>query len=232
MKPSHPPLGIRVDLRLAAALAFGLVLAAAWALMGPALPEPQWLHAHPQTLLTAVERRPWTSGLGFFLVFTLLSALALPGCGLLALGAGLCFGWLAGTLLVLVASTVGATLSFLAARHLWRDAVQQRWGHRLVAVEAGLARDGAFYLFALRLAPVIPYAVINPLMGLSSMPTRRFFGVSLLGMLAGSAAYVYAGTTLAQAASWAELLSPGLVAALVGLAVLPWLARAAWRRHR
>lgn len=232
MKPTIRPRGAQLGLRLAAALAFGLVLTTAWALMGAALPEPQWLQAHQQTLLTAVERRPWTSGLGFFLVFTLLSALALPGCGLLALGAGLCFGWPAGTLLVLVASTVGATLSFLAARHLWRDAVQQRWGHRLVAVEAGLARDGAFYLFALRLAPVIPYALINPLMGLSSMPTRRFFGVSLLGMLAGSAAYVYAGTTLAQAASWAELLSPGLVAALVGLAVLPWLARAAWRRHR
>ena len=192
MKPTNPPLGIRLDLRLAAALAFGLVLATGWAMIGPALPEPQWLQAHQQTLLTEVQRRPWSSSLGFFLLFTLLSALALPGCGLLALGAGLCFGWLNGTLLVLVASTVGATLSFLAARHLWRDTVQQRWGHRLVAVEAGLARDGAFYLFALRLAPVIPYAVINPLMGLSSMPTRRFFGVSLLGMLAGSAAYVYA----------------------------------------
>ncbi len=225
-------MGVRLDLRLATILAFGLALATAWAMIGPALPEPQWLQAHQQSLLTAVERRPWSSGLGFFLLFTVLSALALPGCGLLALGAGLCFGWLNGTLLVLVASTVGATLSFLAARHLWRDTVRRRWGHRLVVVETGLARDGAFYLFALRLAPVIPYAVINPLMGLSSMPTRRFFGVSLLGMLAGSAAYVYAGTTLAQATSWGDVLSPGLVAALVGLAVLPWLVRAAWRWRR
>jgi uncharacterized membrane protein YdjX (TVP38/TMEM64 family) len=232
MKPSIPPVGARLDLRLAAALAFGLVLATTWATIVPALPDPLWLQAHQQALLTAVQHRPWSSGLGFFLLFTLLSALALPGCGLLALGAGLCFGWLAGTLLVLLASTVGATLSFLAARHLWRDTVQRRWGHRLVAVEAGLARDGAFYLLALRLAPVIPYIIINPLMGLSSMPTLRFFAVSLLGMFAGSAAYVYAGTTLGQAASWGDLLSPGLMAVLVGLALLPWLVRAAWRRHR
>lgn len=216
-------------------LMVGVVLVLAWALawwwVGQALPGPQWLHAQQQDLLGLAQAQPWSTGLGFFLLFTLMSALALPGCGLLALGAGLCFGWLAGTLLVLVASTVGATLSFLAARHFWRDAVHRRWGHRLHRVEEGLARDGAFYLFSLRLAPVIPYAVINPLMGLSSMPTRQFFGVSLAGMLAGSAAYVYAGTTLAQLRGWGDLFSPGLMAALLALALLPWLVRAAWRRR-
>lgn len=232
MKPLFLAVGVRLDLRHAAALAFGLVLATAWLMAGSSLPEPHWLQAQQEVLLKAVQDRPWSSGLGFFLLFTLLSALALPGCSLLALGAGLCFGWLAGTLLVLVASTVGATLSFLAARHLWRDAVRSRWGHRLTVVEDGLARDGAFYLFALRLAPVIPYALINPLMGLSSMSTRRFFAVSLAGMLAGSAAYVYAGTTLAQVRVWGDLLAPGLMAALAGLAILPWLVRAAWRRFR
>ena len=232
MKPTSLAVGARPDLRLVATLAFGLVLIAAWVMAGPALPEPQWLQAQQQALLTAVQDRPWSSGLGFFLLFTLLSALALPGCSVLALGAGLCFGWVAGTLLVLVASTVGATLSFLAARHLWRDTVRSRWGHRLKTVEAGLARDGAFYLFALRMAPVIPYALVNPLMGLSSMSTRRFFLVSLLGMLAGSAAYVYAGTTLAQVRDWGDLFAPDLMAVLAGLAILPWLARAAWRRFR
>lgn len=213
----------------------GVALSIAWALVwflaGASLPGPQWLQAQQQDLLGLVHAQPLSAGLGFFLVFTLMSALALPGCGLLALGAGLCFGWLAGTLLVLVASTLGATLSFLAARHFWRDAVHQRWGHRLRRIEEGLARDGAFYLFTLRLAPVIPYAVINPLMGLSSMPTRQFFGVSLAGMLAGSAAYVYAGTTLAQVRGWGDLFAPGLMAALVALAVLPWVVRAAWRRR-
>lgn len=216
-------------------LTVGVVLVMAWAMawwwLGEALPGPQWLHAQQQDLLRLAQAQPWSTGLGFFLLFTLMSALALPGCGLLALGAGLCFGWLAGTLLVLVASTVGATLSFLAARHFWRDAVHQRWGHRLRRIEEGLERDGAFYLFTLRLAPVIPYAVINPLMGLSSMPTRQFFGVSLAGMLAGSAAYVYAGTTLAQVRGWGDLFSPGLMAALLALAALPWLVRAAWRRR-
>jgi uncharacterized membrane protein YdjX (TVP38/TMEM64 family) len=213
-----------------AALIVALLLATVWALAGVPLPGPQWLHAQQQGLLNLVQARPWSSGLGFFLVFTLVSALALPGCGLLALGAGLCFGWLTGTLLVLLASTLGATLSFLAARHLWRDAVRQKWGHRLRPLEDGLARDGAFYLFSLRLAPVIPYALINPLMGLSAMPTHQFFGVSLAGMLAGSAAYVYAGTTLAQVRNWGDLFSPPLMAVLLALAVLPWVARAAWRR--
>ena len=155
----------------------------------------------------------------------MLSALALPGCSVLALAAGLCLGWLPGTILVVVASTVGATISFLAARHWLRDAVRRRWGHRVVAIENGLARDGAYYLFSLRVAPIIPYALINPLMGLSSMPLRQFFGVSLLGMLAGSAAYVYAGTVLSEASSWGSLLTPRLVLALLALALLPWVFR-------
>ncbi len=209
-----------------------LLLALVWVLAGPSVPGPQWLQAQQQVLLDLVQTRPWTCGLGFFLLFTVMSALALPGCGLLALGAGLCFGWLAGTLLVVLASTLGATLSFLAARHLWRDAVRRHFGHRLRRVEDGLARNGAFYLFSLRLAPVIPYALVNPLMGLSAMPTRQFFAVSLAGMLAGSAAYAYAGTTLAQVRDWSDLLSPGLVAVLLVLAILPWAARAVGRTWR
>lgn len=233
MKPFSPPSLLRRQHR--PTLMVGLLLALAWAIAwfwaSVSLPSPQWLHTQQQALLSLAQTQPVSTGLGFFVVFTLMSALALPGCGVLALGAGLCFGWLAGTLLVLVASTVGATLSFLAARHCWRDAVQRRWGHRLRRIEEGLARDGAFYLFTLRLAPVIPYAVINPLMGLSSMSIRRFFSASLAGMLAGSAAYVYAGTTLAQARGWSDLFSPGLMAALTALALLPWVARAAWRRR-
>jgi uncharacterized membrane protein YdjX (TVP38/TMEM64 family) len=170
-----------------------------------------------------------------FLVFTVLSALALPGCSVLALAAGLCLGWVPGTLLVVLASTVGATISFLAARHWWRDAVRRRFGHRLAAIEDGLARDGAYYLFSLRVAPVIPYALINPLMGLSAMPLRQFFSVSLLGMLAGSAVYVYAGTALSEASSWGSLFTPGLMSALLALALLPWMLRwlvAAFRPSR
>ncbi len=192
-------------------------------------PDVAWLQAHQAQLLALTAARPWATGAALFGLFTVLSALALPGCSVLALAAGLCLGWLPGTLLVALASSVGATLSFLATRHLARDRVRRRWGHRLAGVDAGLARDGAFYLFMLRLAPVIPYPLINPLMGLSAMPVRQFFGVSLLGMLAGSAAYVYAGTALGSAQRWQDLLSPGLWAAAGLLLALPVVARHAWR---
>ena len=214
----------------------GALLVAAWALAARSEFDLVWLQQQRQQLLDLQAAQPWCFGLAFFALFTLLSALAMPGCGLLALAAGLCFGWVAGTALVVLASTVGATLSFLAGRHLLRDAVRRRWGRRLAVVEEGLARDGAFYLFSLRLAPVIPYALVNPLMGVSDMSTRQFFVVSLLGMLAGSAAYVYAGTALSQAQSWQDVLSPSLmstlIAALFALALLPWLARALWRAAR
>ena len=210
-------------------LAAATVAALLWA--GSALPglDAAWLQSRQGELQALHAEQPVAFGAGLFMLFTLLSALALPGCSVLALAAGLCMGWLAGTLLVVLGSSVGATLSFLAARHWWREGVRRRWGHRLARVEDGLARDGAFYLFSLRVAPVIPYALINPLMGLSAMPTRQFFCVSLLGMLAGSAAYVYAGTTLARAQGWQDLFSPSLMAALALLAVLPWAARLGWQ---
>lgn len=213
---------------LAGAAAVALVL---WGT--PAhLPDAAWLQQRQAEVRALHAAGPWTFALGLFALFTLLSALALPGCSVLALTAGMVLGWLPGTLLVVLASTVGATMSFLAARHWWRDAVQRRWGHRLHRLHAGLARDGGYYLFSLRVAPVIPFALINPLMGLSAMSTRQFFGVSLLGMLAGSAAYVYAGTALARAQGWRDLASPSMWAALLMLAALPWLARLAWRHWR
>jgi uncharacterized membrane protein YdjX (TVP38/TMEM64 family) len=207
----------------------GLLLA--WAFSGAvALPEVQdWQERHRE-LLSWQQERPWLFGLGFFALFTLLSALALPGCSLLALAAGACFGWVGGTLLVVLASTIGATLSFLAARHWLRAGVQRRWGHRLAAIEAGLARDGGRYLFTLRLAPVIPFALLNPLMGLSRMRTRTFFIASLLGMLAGSALYVHAGQQMASAGSLHGLWSPGVLGALALLAMLPWAGRL-WARR-
>ena len=217
--------------RLSFLIAIGLFAAGAvvWAFSGLPTLNIAWLHTRQAELLALQASQPWAFTTGLFLLFTLLSALALPGCSVLALAAGLCLGWLPGTILVVVASTVGATISFLAARHWLRDAVRRRWGHRwgdsLVAIENGLARDGAYYLFSLRVAPIIPYALINPLMGLSSMPLRQFFGVSLLGMLAGSAAYVYAGTVLSEASSWGSLLTPRLMLALLALALLPWVFR-------
>lgn len=188
---------------------------------------PTWgldldLAAWQQNLLARQRQQPWLFGLGYFALFTVMAALAIPGCGLLSLAAGACFGWLGGTLLVLLASTAGATLSFLVARHWLRDAVQRRWGDRLAAVEAGIARDGVFYLVFLRLAPIIPFPLLNPLLGLSKMPTRRFVGASLLGMLAGSAVYVHAGCELARVGSLEGLVSPSVLSALALLVMLPW----------
>lgn len=225
--PSASPLPARRLLQIL--LATASVAALLWACS--ALPglDAAWLQSRQGELRALHAAQPLAFGAGLFMLFTVMSALALPGCSVLALAAGLCMGWLPGTLLVVLASSVGATASFLAARHWWRDEVRKRWGHRLAHVEDGLARDGAFYLFSLRVAPVIPYALINPLLGLSAMPTRQFFGVSMLGMLAGSAAYVYAGTTLAGAQGWQDIFSPGLLAALTLLALTPWAVRVGWQ---
>lgn len=210
----------------AALLALGACMAVCF------LFDAAWLHARHAELLALQARGPWLFGLGFFAAFTLLSALALPGCGVLALMAGASFGWLGGTMVVALASTLGATLSFLAARHLWRDRVRQRFGERLHAVEQGLAKDGAFYVFMLRMLPVIPFPVFNPLMGLSSMPVARYAAASLLGMTAGSAALVYAGVALAGAGSAAGAPPMSLWAALAALGLLPLLLRAWWRRRQ
>lgn len=210
-------------------LLLAAVLLATGLWLYPQLPSAQWLQTQRHEVLAWQAAQPLLFVLGFFVVFTALSALALPGCGLLGLAAGLCFGLVQGTAIVVLASTVGATLSFWAARYWWRDAVRARSGARLAHLEAGLAKDGAFYLFSLRLAPVIPYALINPLMGLSAMPTWQFFWVSCLGMLAGSAAYVYAGTLLAQAQAWQDVFTAPVLLGLLVLAALPWVLRAGVR---
>ena len=192
-------------------------------------PESAWWGGQRSQLLSLQAAHPWGLGLGLLAGMALLSALALPGNAPLALAAGLCFGVPLGAAIIVVGSTVGASLAFLAARWWWRDAVQQRWGAQLAGVQAAVARDGAFYLFSMRVAPLIPYPVINPLMGLTAMRLRTFFGVSLAGMLAGSVAYAWAGAALERAQAPPDLASPSLLAGLLALAVLPWGARAVWR---
>ena len=130
------------------------------------------------------------------LLFVLLSALALPGCAALSLLAGSAFGTLAGTLLVGLASTLGALLAFLAARHWARERVQRRLGHRLQGLDALIARHGAPGLVGLRLLPLLPYPVLNPLLGLSRMSVPAFFWPSLAGLTLGSLPYVWAGQSL------------------------------------
>jgi pyruvate/2-oxoglutarate dehydrogenase complex dihydrolipoamide dehydrogenase (E3) component/membrane protein DedA with SNARE-associated domain len=138
---------------------------------------------------------------------------------------GAIFGLLWGTVIISFAASIGATLAFLASRFLFRDAIQRRFGDKLAAINRGVEREGAFYLFALRLVPAFPFFVINLVMGLTPMKTRTFYWVSQLGMLAGTIVYVNAGTQIAQIESLAGLVSPGLIGSFVLLGLFPLAAK-------
>ncbi len=163
---------------------------------------------------------PLQAAAAFFALYVLVTGLSLPGAAILTLVAGAVFGLLWGTVIVSFASSLGATLAFLASRFLLRDWVQGRFGDKLKPINEGVAREGAFYLFALRLVPAFPFFVINLVMGLTPLRTWTFYWVSQLGMLAGTIVYVYAGTQLGQ-----FRLSVGLVAAFVILGVFPIVAK-------
>ena len=191
---------------------------------GAAWPSPAWWRQQHDVCAAWQAARPLAFLLGFMALFTLLSALALPGCGPLALLAGTAFGAVGGTLLVGLASTLGATISFLAARHGLRSRVRQRLGHRLQALDTVARRDGPLWLFWLRLVPLVPYPVINPLLGLSRLSLAGFVLPSLAGLTLGSVPYVWAGTSLAglwqgDAPDWWLLAgAAGLLAATAALA--------------
>lgn len=162
---------------------------------------------------------------GFFAVYVAVTALSLPGAAIMTLAAGAVFGLAVGTVLVSFASSLGATLAFLAARYLLRDGVRARFGARLAEIDKGVAKEGGFYLFTLRLVPLVPFFVINLLMGLTAMRAWTFYWVSQLGMLAGTIVYVNAGTQLARIESLRGILSPGLIGSFVLLGVFPLVAR-------
>ena len=163
----------------------------------------------------------------YLVIYIAVTALSLPGATVLTLAGGAVFGLLVGTVVISFASSIGATLAFLGSRYLFRDAVTRRFGAQLAAVDAGLAKDGAYYLFTLRLVPLVPFFVINLLMGLTRMKVGTFYWVSQLGMLAGTLVYVNAGTELARIESLRGILSPGLIGSLVLLGVFPLVARKA-----
>lgn len=161
------------------------------------------------------------------LVYVAVTALSLPGATILTLAGGALFGVFWGTLIVSFASTLGATGAFLAARFLFKERIQAQFGEQLQTINAGIAKDGAFYLFSVRLVPLFPFFAINVLMGLTPIKTSTFYWVSQLGMFAGTLVYVNAGTQLAQLDSLAGILSPPLAGALVLLGLLPLLAKKA-----
>jgi pyruvate/2-oxoglutarate dehydrogenase complex dihydrolipoamide dehydrogenase (E3) component/uncharacterized membrane protein YdjX (TVP38/TMEM64 family) len=161
----------------------------------------------------------------FFAIYIAVTALSLPGAAIMTLVAGAIFGLAVGTVIVSFASSIGATLAMLVARYVLRDGVKSRFGARLAEIDKGVQREGAFYLFTLRLVPVFPFFVINLLMGLTAMKARTFYWVSQLGMLAGTLVYVNAGTQLAQLESLQGILSPGLVGSFVLLGLFPLIAK-------
>ncbi|MFO1421626.1 MAG: FAD-dependent oxidoreductase [Candidatus Competibacteraceae bacterium] len=165
-----------------------------------------------------------TAGI-FFVVYVAVTGLLLPGAAILTLVGGAIFGLVWGTVIVSFASTLGATLAFLTARFVLRDWVQGRFGDRLQAINAGMEKEGGFYLFTLRLIPIFPFFVINLAMGLTPIRTWTFYWVSQLGMLAGTVVYVNAGTQLARIDSLQGILSPGLLISFALLGVFPWIAR-------
>ena len=169
--------------------------------------------------------QPVTAIAIYFIIYVAVTALSLPGATVMTLVGGAIFGLLGGLVLVSFASTIGATLAFLVSRFLLRDWVQARFGERLRAINTGVEKDGAFYLFTLRLVPLFPFFVINLLMGLTRIKTRTFYWVSQLGMLAGTVVYVNAGTQLAKVESLSGILSPALIGSFALLGVFPLIAR-------
>ena len=160
-----------------------------------------------------------------FVLYVIVVALSLPGATIMGLAMGALFGLWYGTLLVSFASTIGATLAFLTSRYLLRDYVQHHFGGKLKVINEGIAKDGALYLFMLRLVPIFPFFLINLLMGITQIHTHTFYWVSQLGMLAGTLVYVNAGTQLAHIDSLSGILSPGVLLSFALLGVFPLIAK-------
>ena len=171
-------------------------------------------HEHPVMVLAA-----------YFAAYVAITGLSLPGAAIMTLAGGAVFGLLWGTVVVSFASTLGATVAFVVSRYILRDGIQRRYGDRLKTINAGVERDGGFYLFTMRLVPAFPFFVINLVMGLTPMRTLTFAWVSQVGMLPGTVVYVNAGTQLGRIESLQGILSPTLIGSFVLLGVFPLIAK-------
>ena len=167
-----------------------------------------------------------------FLIYVLVVALNLPGAAVMTLAGGALFGFLSGLIVVSFASSLGATLACFVARYLFQGWVQARFKDRLAKVNQGIEQEGSFYLFTLRLIPIIPFFAINLVMGLTRMPLWRFYWVSQLGMLPGTAVYVNAGKELGQISALGDILSPSLIISFVILGIFPLAAKKAVNLYR
>ncbi len=189
------------------------------------------IKTHRLALLALVEQHPLQSAALYFAVYVLVSALSLPGAAILTLLGGALFSLWQGMLLVSFASTLGATLAMLASRYVLRDGVQRRFAKQMNTVNAGMARDGARYLFALRLMPLFPFFVVNLLMGLTGIGVRRYWWVSQLAMLPATLVFLNAGRELANVTSLHDILSLPLLFAFTLLGLLPLATRWLFSRY-
>jgi len=161
----------------------------------------------------------------YFIVYVLTTSLSLPGASPLGIAGGALFGFWTGTIIVSFASTVGATFACLVSRFLLRDWIQDRFGHRIKRINEGIEKEGAFYLFTLRLIPVVPFWLINIAMGLTKMSLVKFYWVSQIGMLPGTMVFVNAGKELAKIESVGGILSPTLIMSFALIGILPIAAK-------
>jgi uncharacterized membrane protein YdjX (TVP38/TMEM64 family) len=157
----------------------------------------------------------------YMLIYIAVTALSLPGAAVMTLAGGAMFGFWVGFIVVSFASTIGATLACFVARFLLRDWVQNKFDDKLTAINEGIAKEGAFYLFSLRLVPIFPFFIINLVLGLTNMNLLTFYWVSQVGMLPGTMVYVNAGKELAKIDSLSGILSPGLILSFVILGIFP-----------
>jgi uncharacterized membrane protein YdjX (TVP38/TMEM64 family) len=175
------------------------------------------LKAQQTSIAEYNNTHPLSAALIFFTAYIFITGLSLPGAAILTLAGGAIFGVLIGTLLVSFASTIGATLAFLTSRFLLRESLH--------VINQGIEKEGAFYLFTLRLVPAFPFFIVNLVMGLTPMKTLTFFIISQVGMLAGTIVYVYAGTQLAQINTLKDIFSPGLIISFTLLGLFPLIAK-------
>ena len=233
---ADPAAGGSSRARLGVLLAVAAVAVAAYLRFGDALSLAAI--AEQEAALRAYQQaHPWLVYGAAFLVYVAVTGLSLPGAAVLTLVFGWYFDFLRAVLLVSFASTTGASLAFLLSRYVFRQAAQSRFGDRLRSFNAALARDGALYLFTLRLVPAVPFFVINLVMGLTPLRLGTFWWVSQVGMLPGTAVYVYAGAAVPDLQALSEsgvggIVSPQVLAAFVLLGLFPLLVKMVMRRFR
>ena len=161
----------------------------------------------------------------YFLIYVALTAFSLPGAVWMTLGGGAIFGLLTGTIIISFASTIGATLAMLISRYFFRNLVQERFAKQMRTINSGIQKNGGYYLFTLRLLPVVPFFVINMGIGLTPLRTSTFYWVSQLGMLPGTIVYINAGSELVKIEALGDILSPTLIGSFVLLGIFPLLTK-------